>query len=316
MVRLRTAAMVLSFTPLAAACSSQPGQPDRGDAAPPDGPEAGPPDLRFRGVGRALTYIGPGFYGSAPQPGQRGGIRTFEGAEFPIGWIDKDGFHQFLMLTSPSLPRYSTVTVADAAICPELLAGATAENRLLLAFGGNLTARDSRCGIISVKQLEGGPSYNYIRGGISSPSSPAEIVQQLQADETTRSMVVTAISEVDTLYTFVAEGLSVSPGEPLEQFETRIETPTLAEVADRAEALSRDGFVITASTWTGGNYALVGTRPVGSVAQYTAVFRDGGRGGGEAMVGLTRDGYAPVSFTFGRVSDDDGAWMLIGQKPR
>lgn len=299
------AALALAACAACAACSSGT------TLEPGDGGAAAPLDLRFRGVGGALISLGGEIVGAGAGAGQPGGIRVFEGASFGVAGLGAQGF-LLKMLAAPGLARHSTTMVIEGVACPERLEDAVASNSLVLGLGGNPLERGAPCTILTVRRLAGGPRYQYLHGG-TRPA--AGIVARLQSDETTRSMVVTAISEVGSLYTFVATGLAAAEGSPAEQFETRVETPALTEVGERAEALSSDGFVITASTWTGGPYALVGTRPVGSTARYTATVLDAGPAG-EGIARLVHDGYAPVSITSGLLPDGKYTVKVVGQKPR
>jgi hypothetical protein len=297
---------LLLLLSLLGACSS--GGPAAVDADVPDAALPPPPDLRFRAVGRPLTALRP-IGGPGAMPGKHGDVFTFEHATFGFALTREDGFW-FYELSTPGLPKHTTILTLEGADCPAKLDEAVARNSLILSLGGDAVTPDRPCIILEVGRPAGGPRYNYIYRGTS---SPAGILQQLQADDSTRAMVVTAISAVGDAYTFVAEAVSGFP--PVEQFETRIETPSLDEVAARAEALSADGFVITASTWTGGPYALVGTRPVGSTARYTAAVRDADPSG-DTMTDLVAAGYAPVSFTSGPLPDGHYVWKVIAQKPR
>ena len=269
-------------------------------------------DLRFRGVGQPLGYLGSGFFG-AQDAYTRGTAYTVEGAFFGLATLDDDTFGVRL-LAARGMPWHVTALIWENQFCPEQLEDAVGGNALVLGLGGNPTERRALCTLMTVKQRDGrtGPRYQYLHRLVTTTDG---ILQRLQADETSRSMVVTAISEVGALYTVVAAAVVVPAGMPVEQFETRIETPALAEVGARAEALSAEGFVITASTWTGGSYALVGTRPVGSTAQYTAKLIDSTTSDAE-IAQLVRDGYAPVSFTSADLPDGTRARKVIGQKPR
>jgi hypothetical protein len=308
------AALVLGL----ACTSSAPPTVDAGavDAMPPPPPlfsDHGMPagtDLRFRSVGERLVYA-PGGYSSAIQPGSRGPLDTVTGPNFGFALTSEDLYNWFL-LRPPGDVVYETTFHADGLDCPNILAEAMTAGSIVLAMGGDPSTAGAACTLLWVRRLAGGPRYETVyRRGFTA----ATLLDSLRATETDRSFVVTALSATEGSYAYAASRVIPGPGDPMEAFETRIETSGPGELAAQAEALSAAGYVITAAVWSGANLTLVGTKPMGMNTTFTAKVNTDLESPQvrPALFTLLAEGYAPVSLT---LTPEPLKMHLIGQKVR
>jgi len=269
-------------------------------------------DVRFRGVGQLLA-LAPGGFTSGIQRGLRGAITTTTGPSFGLAMTGEDLYTLYL-LRLPGAVVFETTFHPDGIDCPDILSEAVSGGNVVLGMGGDPGLADAACTLMWVRRLAGGPQYQTVyRRGLTA----AALLDSLRDTDVARSFVVTALSPVDGGYAYVASRVPPQPGAALEQFETRMETAALGELATQAEALSAAGFVITAAVWNGNNLTLLGTRAAGTSRTLTAKVDSEllSPDVGPALASQLAQGYAPVSLTYSHASSDLRMY-LIGQKAR
>ncbi len=272
-----------------------------------------PLDLRFKAVGQSLVASFPSFGGFVVGGPIGGGQTWMLQAAIVEGFTVEDSY-LVVPLRIPSQQTFYQSSLSWSGYgCPQALSDAlTGGSNVVFGLGGDPQQTDASCSILAVGQLNGGPVFEYLSADYATASDILENLAQYQ-----NSFVVTALFEVDAgFYTFVSESVEHLPDGGHEQFETRIDTPLVADLAADAEALADAGYIITASAWRGQPYyTLVGTRPAGSSAAYstmTVVTTE--LNYGADLVTLLSNGYAPVSFMFADLPDGGSDARLIGEK--
>jgi len=262
-------------------------------------------DVRFRGVG--FEQVGVFSVGATggPMAGVGGENLAWRGPGYMAWGIVGSDVMSIHGTQVPSDGRERYVRQWwNGLNCPASLEDALASNSVVLGIGGDPDASNATCTLFGVGPDETDPvRYEYMTG---SAQSAAEIEAALGADEKARSFVLTAISRVgDDRYTFVAESVGEVEGK-FEQFETVVRSAALGELEDLATTLASSGYIITASSWEGGDrYTLVGTRERGGAASRSIELVVSNAGHfTEDVARLMADGYAPVSVTMGQVGDN------------
>jgi hypothetical protein len=275
-------------------------------------------DLRFKGVGKALAAY-ENILVAGPSPG---GDALLQGAGarglYPWALVGGSGLVASFLYGASQTAFYETSVWAVGTNCQEIFGVVQVGDNVITDFYGDVYGSEGICAIVGVAQPDGGPSFVYL-GEEAVPTD--QILSGLAVSARTRSFVVTAIFQVDAgLYSYVAESVGALPDGGFEQFDTVIETPTVADLATEAESLADAGYIITASAWQGeAYYTLVGTRPVGSSVSHTSLTMQTTQEDSLADVAaMLSNGYTPVSGMDVYSSLPDGgfsedAW-LIGEK--
>jgi hypothetical protein len=274
-------------------------------------------DLRFKGVGESFVAVGG--FGGGGIPGVPGDTFTWAGRGL-IGWglVAGGGFLVDSLYGAAQTALYENTLWVDGVNCPTTLAQAKAGNNVITAFDGDPYQVGALCIILAVGQPDGGPSFQYL----SEEAVPlSQIQDELTDTPSGRSFVLTALFAVDGgLYSYIAESLGTLPDGGMEQFDTLIQTPLIADLATAAEALADAGYVITATAWQGeAIYTLVGTRPSGSTSSHGTVtmMTDDLTYFGEVQ-DMLKNGFVPVSLLQDYYTLPDGGlgadtW-LIGER--
>jgi hypothetical protein len=271
-------------------------------------------DVRFRGVGFDQVGVFSVGVTGGPMPGVGGETVEWRGPGYLAWGIVGSDVMSIHGTQVPSDGRQRYVRQWwNGLNCPASLDDALASNSVVLGIGGDPDASNATCTLFGVRPDETDPvQYEYMTG---SAQSAAAIEAALGADEKARSFVLTAITRVgDDRYTFVAESVGEVEGQ-FEQFETVLRIAALSELEDLATTLASSGYIITASSWEGGDrYTLVGTRErAGAASRSIQVVVSDAAQFTEHVAQLMADGYAPVSVTMGH-SGDNLVIHVIGEK--
>jgi hypothetical protein len=249
---------VCAIAMLTFACSSSPSSPCTGGVcvdggsdggARSDGGTAPAIDVRFRGIGNALSFDSRFEVGPSEDETTGPMVCTVGGISPGPGPLE-------CLYVRPPGGTYTTYIINGAADCTDIISQVFARNLMVLSFGG-------ACKLLAAGIPDGGPgTVNYYG---------TKAMSDLQSAAELKRTVVTAISAADGGYTYAAEGLA----DVQESYERSVVTAAPSDLSARATALASGGYVITASTWDGVQYTLVGTKPTGSMASYRAEVRTG-----------------------------------------
>lgn len=292
-----------------AGCVNAPGSSDGGQNQTSDaGPDAGVPryiDLRFRGVGEALSASNG--LGGGMSPGAPGFTMTGPGNGFSEGFFFSDFFF-FFSVSYPDAGLYELEVQATGNSCDTILTDPIARGATVLGLGGDPTRSDGSCTAVSAGPIDGGSNTGYV-SGLSLGSSSIDF---LNRQDFTRQYVVTALSELDAgFYSFVAQAF-LQRGE---QFDNRFVVVSSEQLSSMADELSDAGMVITASTAGPSGYTLVGTRPAdGGVRRIALTVRAVGVDPTGTFYPVLQSGFAPVAFLLWQFPDGGFETVTIGQK--
>lgn len=244
-------------------------------------------DLRFRGVGLSLHQSGSEDLGGPVAGGGPFRISTIVQG-FSVALTDPDSFVRFFMYPNDGGNDYVSDLVADGASCPSSLAKLMAKNEVILGIGGDVFSDGTTCTMLGVGTPDGGPKFIYAMAeGLSFPALQAAVTRP-------SSSVITALASTDAGYAYVAEG-TANGG--LESFESLLATASPETLESAAEGLADAGYVITASTWDGHLFELVGSRRAGDTVPRAAIVKTGSDVTfGQDFAQLPPQGYAAVSF--------------------
>jgi hypothetical protein len=283
------------------------GQPDAGADA---GPDAGVPlDLRFRGVS-ALLHTG-GFNDGGGALGGAFKITNDSGG-FSVADTTAQSFFRFFEFPPAPGVAYRSEIIADGATCPDSFASLLAQNMVVLGLGGDPSISlppdaplfpGADCTMLGVAVVDAGPTFSYLT---ATGSTTDKLSAALAQDAQSRSFVVTALSAPDSGIAYVAESRGALPDGGLESFDTQIVTASEETLDAQSQLLAGNGYIITASTWSGTKFILVGTRPTDSVIAHTTIAERVPAELGAGVVQRLADGYAAVSYMDDIVGEADG----------
>ena len=296
----------LALPLLLAACSTT---PDRGNTDA--GPDAGQAlaatryiDLRFRGIGEALSAERG--LGGGVSPGLGGGTLAGPGSSFTEGVFVSDFFLTWV-LTYPDAGTYFTEIAWSGVACDSILSDPLSNGSTVLELGGDPTSSAGSCTMASAGPVDAGVNTAYV-SGLSLGSSEIDFLNE---HDFTRQFVVTALSEVDAgVYAFVAQAYPARN----EQFANVFVLATSDQVPTVADDLSDAGWVITASTAGPSGIALVGTRPLDGGVRRVAMTLRGPIDPGSQVATLIAASYAPMAFLQEQLPDGGFQTTIIGQR--
>jgi hypothetical protein len=297
-----------------AACESAVSPPDGGAVLSDAGVDAGTDagrfiDVRFRGVGEAVSLVSFSGFGGGPYPGGGTDILWSDGSLFGQGVFNAD-YLFWRGYSYPGAGRYETRVYVAGSSCDSALADDLQYGDAVLGLGGDPTRSDLTCTVLGVHPIDGGVPYDAWVSGLSVGSQAVDL---LNSTADYRRLVITALSEVDAgVYAFVAVARQHAPVP--EQFEARFEVAGVEGIAAVAATLSDAGMIITAGTGGPSGYTLIGTRPVGSTRSLVSSTEvNAGVDIDPGTFAVLGQGLAPVAFMLRSLSDGGFETVVIGQ---